>query len=133
MLTVQICASVKPRTRKHGWHMSRRVQVGNIGKRAIFSERGKLFSVELLHHAEAAELTFSAVEVTVVIFVLSDKTIVTDVIQSLELRDYVDGKRDLRDPRFAFAFVVKVEAGRRCVSNSRLSAEVIVDAYEQVR
>ena len=62
------------------------------GSVAIGGERREFFGVQLLDHAEAAELPLLAVEVTVVVSVAGDEAVAADVVVGLDALDHMHGE-----------------------------------------
>ena len=97
----------------------------SAGERRRRGERGELFGVPLLDHAEAAELALLAVEVAVVVGVAGDEAVAADVVVGLDPLDHVHRERQPGDPGFAVALVLQVELGRGRVVDAGLGAEVV--------
>src|ERR1039458_1402903 len=55
-------AGVKPGLGQYRRHVGRTLHVRSHGKRFAVAERGEVFGIELLDHAEAAELTLQAID-----------------------------------------------------------------------
>ena len=71
-------------------------------------------ATELIHAAKAAEFSFHAVEVAVVIGVARHEAIAIDVIVALDPLDHVHWKWQSREPRCTRELVGNVEPRRRC-------------------
>ena len=87
--SLQICTGVKPGARQN-WRQRRGLIDVDGG---IVAERGKCFAIPLLHHAEATEFTFHAIEVAVVIRVTGDKARPAQRVVDLDAIDDMHRKR----------------------------------------
>src|ERR1019366_4084003 len=104
-------AGMKPGLRQRGRHIRGRVLVVGLGKSAGTRERGEFFGVPLVDSAEAAEFTFHAVVIAMMVSVAGNETVAADVVVGLHPLDDVHGKRKSRQPRRSGQLVGYVELG----------------------
>ena len=86
-----------------------RLHVAAGWKDVAVTERREFFRVELLYKTEPPKFAFSAIKIPVVVGVARNKPAAADAVASLDSFDYVNGKRDPRDPRFSSEFVGQIE------------------------
>jgi len=75
------------------------------------TQGGILLRVPLLHHAEAPELPFFAVEKTMVIGVAGDKAVAADMVIGFDALHHMHRERQAGDPWLAVALVLQIELG----------------------
>src|SRR5829696_4664251 len=115
MLAAEIYAGMEPGAAQYGRNVGRFLDIRPDRELLAGVERGELLRVPLFHQAEAAELAFNPVEVTVVVSVVGDEAVAADAVVGFDALDHMDGKGNLGDPGFPFEFVGEVELGRRRV------------------
>src|SRR4051812_30409082 len=98
------------------------IPVGRGGEVGV----GPMFlGVELLNHAEPAELPIRAIEVAVVIAVAGHQPAASDPVVGLDPLDYLHRERKPSDPGTAVPLILEIEAGGRRVANPGLRAEIV--------
>src|SRR6185369_11210566 len=124
---------MKPGYSFYGWLVERSV-ISNIRTGYIsFRKRAVVFGVNLLNATEAAELTFAAVEVPVMVTVGGREFRIPPVVRYGYSLDTMYGERKLRDPGFASKLVSEIKLRGRRVFDLCLSAQIVTRLDKQMR
>src|SRR5580658_6951322 len=124
---------MEPRFSQNWRHMRRRVNIVSCGEIAARAECCKFFRIPLVHPTKSAEFSLDAVVVSVMIGITSNKAVPADAVASLHPLDYMDRKRETRNPGLPRRFIGEVKLGGRGIAHLCFRTEVVLDRHEEMR
>ena len=128
---------VEPTAGQQGWRIALLTeqfgQCGVVALQAASGVAGEDLGVELLHHAETAELAFNAVPVAVVVSILGGQRAAGEFVADLDAFDHLNREWQCAAPACGGrGLVAQKELRRRHIAHLGDGTEVVVHAVQQV-